>query len=605
MADRQFGIDLQARVKGGESLSKLANDIREVQKVSGDLSKTRVTYFDALKRDAEAYSSNLKDQIRYIREQIGLDRQRATEGHRERMLGLHEEISGTRGRHRAQIRKGIFAEQRSHGEMTTDSSTAREALSDWMRQNGIGMASESGMMETLAGGFAQGGMMGAGRGFLGRMMGRATSMGGLAMGAGAIGLYGAYKGLQFVGDSHERARELKTMTNPIAMREFGTGDSSSMDRIIDQYQKAGKGASQMADEVMRAAEAYAALTGTSITAGMGIESFAKAGQFAKTMGLDTTLPAKFVGGRYKYTGVKGDVNARFRGTAVSFLGAGEENLHRFPEFLNMVNSITASLGEGMLRQDPDAAINLASQLWSMGAGFQGDRGARFMAQTNQAIRNPRSEAMEAFEMRTARRFLGDGATYGDILLQRQRGLNSPGYMRHRINQWERQFAGTQDQSLIEALGIKEGVYSGVGARAAWMKGDEFGTAFDKKRREDEESTELKIAKVIEEFTKSFGGVESEYDLMVDNAKINIGQATVNITTAVKEAGIGVVGGETSFENLMIAGSGMTSIPGMGAAGALSEIILSFQRFLKEENTGKIYNPDNSLPNADSGRSMGL
>ena len=76
--------------------------------------------------------------------------------------------------------------------MTTDVSEAKEALSEWQRRMGIGLTSDApGMFDTVAAGFAQGGMMGAGRGFLGRMMGKATSMGGGAMAVGALGLYGA------------------------------------------------------------------------------------------------------------------------------------------------------------------------------------------------------------------------------------------------------------------------------------------------------------------------------------------------------------------------------------------------------------------------------
>ena len=401
------------------------------------------------------------------------------------------------------------------------------------------------------------------------------------------------RGLEFIGDSHERAREIKSMVNPIAMREFGKGDSASMDKIIDQYQKAGKGASQMADDVMRAAEAYAALTGTSITAGRSIESFAKAGQFAKALGLDTSLPSQFVGGRYKYTGVRGDVNARFKGAAASFLGAGEENLHRFPEFLNMVNSITSSLSEKVLLQDPDAAINLASQLWSMGAGFQGDRGARFIAQTNSAIRNPRGEAMEAFEMRTARRFLGKDATYGDIKMQRLRGLNSPGFMKFRVQQWEKQFKGTKDQSLVEALGIERGIYSGEGARAAWKTSEAAGMAFDKKIKGEDPQT--KLDEVIEQFTKSLSGVEAEYDLMIDNARIDVGQATVNITTSLKESVIGAVS-RTGDDTPIGQGLGITQ-PG-------TDLFLRFMEMLNDYVLDKPvghpqpgnYNPDNSLPN---------
>ena len=167
-------------------------------------------------------------------------------------------------------------------------------------------------------------------------------------------------------------------------------------------------------------------------------------------------------------------------------------------------------------------------------------------------------------------------------------------MGYRIRQWEKQFAGTTDQSMVEAMGIQRGVYSGVGSRAAWLKGDAAGASFDE--AQGGKTWQSKLTKAIDEFTQSFGGIEAEYDMMIDNAKINVGQATVNITTAAKESVTDLSKRETSFEDFMIAGSNMTSIPGMQGVGLLSEIMLAIMKLVKEGTPGQSYNPDNNLPN---------
>jgi len=413
-------IGVKARVGGGESLSKLANDIREVQKASGELAGKRTSYFQHLRRDAEAYSGNLKDQIRYIREQIGLDRQRATEGHRMRMFELQGDT----------LRRSM--EMRSHLEMGSEGTEAREQLSDWMRSRGIGVSSESGMFDTVAGGFAQGGIMGGTRGMLGSMLSRARGMGALKLGGAATAAYVGYKVVKGLSEGFGGLKSLEQgLVNIYGLMRKIPEDTSRFRKDLELAALAsgvmGENFTGMSASWMTLANAPSPNLGlmkgdirTGRAYGISTDFSAIYADFSAIYGARLA--------RMGYWNLPKNLPSSTLAAAINARQLAGLSNARSQEFLELIESVTGTVTGTAGAVDISRMMAISMNVARLGEPFQRERGAQFISGLHSGLTGGGGYGITFLAAQQALfKKTGKMPSYGQVELYRAGGLNEPGF----------------------------------------------------------------------------------------------------------------------------------------------------------------------------------
>ena len=505
-----ISVDLQAKIAGNEELARMATELQKVERGAEDLEKIKPTYFEQLKKESEAATTNLKDQIKYVREAININAQLEQVGYSQRMTELREEYATTGKWARRRMRPRLTAEMTEHGLAREESVRARAELQEYARE--MGMAGEvpergaGGWMSDLAGGMVGGYGI---RRFLGRTIRKAGPIG--------LGVYAGYKAVSWVGQGMDKTKQWFSDLTPLAQQLGVTHDKFVS--WSNAVREAGEAARMSAPEVLALMQAYT--VGTGATAAEA-ETMVSSGLWAQALGLPAGTPSAWAAQRYGLTGRRpGPTDwKRFAATGM----AGGVETARIPIYSEMADVIAEAIGRTRRTVPTGMAEQIAASMWNWGPEYQGQRGLQMFQNIQGAIRAPRGNAMQAFMFRQAKDWLGEDASLPDIWRTLREESVNPVFWQHAARGWQRTHGGI-GPGMAEELAITE--FELTGGREDFRK-MLAGTYTPQKAGEERIAEQIsQIDKMAREFADQIATTFKEFHIVTENVQVQAASVIVS------------------------------------------------------------------------------
>ena len=502
-------IDLQAKIAGSEELTRMANELQRVEREAKDLEKVKPTYFEELKKEAAAATTNLKDQIKYVREAININSQLEQVGYSQRVSALREEYGTTSKWHRKGVRDRIAEEVSEHHLSREESIRTRAELQEYAREMGMEQeVPEGGGAGSWASDLAGGMVYGYGlRRFVGRAIRKAGPIG--------LGVYAGYKAVSWIKDGMDTTKRWLTDLTPLA-QQLGVTHDKFLD-LSNAIMDVGQSARMTREETSALMQAYVVGTGGSTAQAL---TMAQAGIWSQALGLPSGAPANWATKRYGLMGRRLGPTDWKRAMATGMAGGVETA--RIPVFSEMADVIAEAIGRTRRTVPGDVAEQTAAMMWGWGPEYQGQRGMQMFQGIQGAIRAPRGDAMQAFQFRSARDWLGEGAGLPDIWRTMREESVNPQYWQHTARRFLEEMGGRRD--LASEMAIKEFGLTGREDFTKMLEGVYTPQKAEEKRVAEQMA---QIDRMAKEFASQIATLFKEFHIVTENVQVQASQVVVS------------------------------------------------------------------------------